>query len=146
MNWYCGYKSQEEGYILTEIPQWRVLAGTEFWTCDPPTQIFFDLHSYIFFNCSFLVASSSQPRTISFVTSSFNPTLALKNYNDEATFCQSAAVKFQLIGNKKHKLIESSWSQVVNLMSWVDWVVVTNPIRSNIFYFLQKIFPHLFPL
>ena len=32
MNWYCVCKSQEEGYIFTEIPQQRVLAGTEFQT------------------------------------------------------------------------------------------------------------------
>ena len=28
MNGNCVYKSQEEGYIQTEIPQWNVLAGT----------------------------------------------------------------------------------------------------------------------
>ena len=47
MNWYCVYKSQEEGYILTEIAQQRVLAGTEFWTCDLLTQIFFNLQPYL---------------------------------------------------------------------------------------------------
>ena len=47
MNWYCAYKSQEEGYILTDIPQWKVLAGTKLWTCDVPTQICFDLHPYL---------------------------------------------------------------------------------------------------
>ena len=40
MNWYCEYKSQEEGQNLTEIPQWKVFAGTNFWTCDLPNQIF----------------------------------------------------------------------------------------------------------
>ena len=35
MNWYRVYKSQEEGYILTDIPQRKVLAGTKFWTCEP---------------------------------------------------------------------------------------------------------------
>ena len=34
MNWYCVYKSQEEEFILTEIPQQQVLAGTEFRTCN----------------------------------------------------------------------------------------------------------------
>ena len=43
MNWCCVYKSQEEGYVLVEIQLWKVLAGTEFWTCDLLTQIFFDL-------------------------------------------------------------------------------------------------------
>ena len=32
------YKSQEEGYILTEIPLRKVLAGTQFRTFDLPTQ------------------------------------------------------------------------------------------------------------
>ena len=45
--WYCEYKSKEGGYILTEIPQWRVLAGTKFRTCDLPTQIFFHLQPYL---------------------------------------------------------------------------------------------------
>ena len=49
MNWYCVYKSQEEGYILTEIPQQRVFTGNEFQTCDLPTQIFFDLEPYILY-------------------------------------------------------------------------------------------------
>ena len=46
MNQYCVHKSQEEGYILTEIPQWRVLAGCKFWTCDLSTQIFHYLQPY----------------------------------------------------------------------------------------------------
>ena len=40
MNWYCVYKSQEEGYILMKIPRQNVLGGAGFWTCDLPTQIF----------------------------------------------------------------------------------------------------------
>ena len=47
MNWYCVCKSQEEGYILTEISQQRVPAGTEFRTCDLPTHIFFDMQPYL---------------------------------------------------------------------------------------------------
>ena len=38
MNLYLVFKSQEEGYFLTEIQQRRVLAGTKFRTCDLPTQ------------------------------------------------------------------------------------------------------------
>ena len=39
---------RKKGYILSEIPQWKVLAGTEFWTCDPPPpQIFFDLQLHL---------------------------------------------------------------------------------------------------
>ena len=34
-----------------DIPQWKVPAGTEFQTCDPPTQISFDLQPYRI--CSF---------------------------------------------------------------------------------------------
>ena len=34
MNWYCEYKSQDKRSILTENPQWRVLADTEFRTCE----------------------------------------------------------------------------------------------------------------
>ena len=45
MNWYCVYKPLEEGGILTEIPQRKVLSGTEFWTCDLPTQIYSECHS-----------------------------------------------------------------------------------------------------
>ena len=43
MDWCCAFKWQEEGYILTEIPHGRILAGTEFWTCDLLIQIFLDL-------------------------------------------------------------------------------------------------------
>ena len=47
MNWYHICKSLKEGYILTEIPQQRVLAGTEFQTSNLLTQIFFDLQPYL---------------------------------------------------------------------------------------------------
>ena len=47
MHWYCVCKSQEKGYILTEIPLRRVLAGTEFQTCDLLTQIFFSLQPHL---------------------------------------------------------------------------------------------------
>ena len=47
MNWFYVYKSQEEGYILTGIPLCKVLAFTEFWTCDLLTQIFFDLQLHL---------------------------------------------------------------------------------------------------
>ena len=33
--------------FLTETPQWKVLAGTKCWAFDLPTQIFFDLQSYL---------------------------------------------------------------------------------------------------
>ena len=39
---YTNHKRQ-----ITEIPQQRVLAGTEFRTCDLPAQIFFDLQPYL---------------------------------------------------------------------------------------------------
>ena len=37
---------KRKGTFLTEIPQQRVLAGTEFRTCDLLNQIFFDLQPY----------------------------------------------------------------------------------------------------
>ena len=46
-NWYCVYKSKEEGYILMKIPQKSVLAGTKFWASNLLTKIFFDLKPYL---------------------------------------------------------------------------------------------------
>ena len=69
MNWYCVYKSQEEGYILTEIPQKRILTGTEFWTCDLQTQICFNTQSLV----------DGQQGTFSFILIMSNTTFNLED-------------------------------------------------------------------
>ena len=59
MNWFCAYKSQEEGEILTHNLKWKTQAGARFWTCNLLTHIFKDLQPLLSYRIRHFMAPHS---------------------------------------------------------------------------------------